>query len=245
MRIFQILFSLSFFFIHPCFAQWSLEFEGGRVSSGYNDVRIPGDEGTLFSLSKDLPDQPALFFRSRLNWQQEKWLVSLLYAPLTIESSGRIPRQIRFQEKTFDANTDLDATYRFNSYRLTVRYLIHRSKTLSFGLGGTAKIRDAEITLTSAGQEATKNNVGGVPLINFYVHWQMHPRIGLLFRGDALAAPQGRAEDVLLALTTPLTDNLHLRAGYRLLEGGADNDEVYSFALLHYILAGLTWQIEW
>lgn len=243
MRFYQILFSILFFFIHPGFAQWTLEFEGGRVSSGYNDVRIPGDQGTLFSLTNDLKDQPGLFFRSRLNWQREKWVVSLLYAPLTIESNGQIPRPVRFQETIFDANTELDATYRFNSYRLTVRYLVHQSNTLTIGLGGTAKVRDADITLSSSDQKTSKSNVGGVPLINFYLHWQMYARIGLLFRGDALAAPQGRAEDVLLALTTPLTDNLRLRAGYRLLEGGADNDEVYSFALLHYILAGVTWHI--
>jgi hypothetical protein len=30
-----------------------------------------------------------------------------------------------------------------------------------------------------------------------------------------------------------------LRVGYRILEGGADNDEVYTFSLFHYIVAGL------
>jgi hypothetical protein len=29
------------------------------------------------------------------------------------------------------------------------------------------------------------------------------------------------------------------KAGYRLLEGGADVDEVYNFALLHYISGGI------
>jgi hypothetical protein len=30
-----------------------------------------------------------------------------------------------------------------------------------------------------------------------------------------------------------------VRVGYRLLEGGADVDEVYTFALLHYAVGGL------
>jgi len=30
-----------------------------------------------------------------------------------------------------------------------------------------------------------------------------------------------------------------IKAGYRFLEGGADNDEVYTFALVHYVAAGL------
>ena len=50
--------------------------------------------------------------------------------------------------------------------------------------------------------------------------------------GDALAAPQGRAEDVLLAPYVDLSERVRFRIGYRLLEGGADNDEVYNFALV-------------
>ena len=30
-----------------------------------------------------------------------------------------------------------------------------------------------------------------------------------------------------------------LLVGYRFLEGGADNDEVYVFALVHYVAAGV------
>jgi hypothetical protein len=62
----------------------------------------------------------------------------------------------------------------------------------------------------------------------------------LLLDGDALAAPQGRAEDVALAIWADLSKSLRLRAGYRLLEGGADNDKVYTFALVNYAFAGLT-----
>jgi hypothetical protein len=68
----------------------------------------------------------------------------------------------------------------------------------------------------------------------------LNDRTGLLFEGDALAAPQGRAEDVLLAGTWKLSDHITARLGYRILEGGADNDEVYNFALLHYASAGIS-----
>ncbi|MDP8255108.1 MAG: hypothetical protein P9M14_05120 [Candidatus Alcyoniella australis] len=51
-------------------------------------------------------------------------------------------------------------------------------------------------------------------------------------------APQGRAEDVLAALTVDLSDDARLRLGYRLLEGGADNDKVYTFAVIHYAALG-------
>jgi hypothetical protein len=32
---------------------------------------------------------------------------------------------------------------------------------------------------------------------------------------------------------------VELRAGYRMVEGGADNDEVYTFAWFHYAVVGL------
>ena len=70
--------------------------------------------------------------------------------------------------------------------------------------------------------------------------WKPYEKFGILLEGDALAAPQGRAEDVLVAATYRLTNRVGLKAGYRLLEGGADNDEVYTFSLFHYAAVGLT-----
>ena len=63
----------------------------------------------------------------------------------------------------------------------------------------------------------------------------------MLCQGDALAAPQGRAEDVLLALQYRYDATLAFKLGYRMLEGGSDNDVVYNFALLHYISLGATY----
>jgi len=36
----------------PLQAKFEIDLESGGVFSGYNDVRIPGDAGTLFSLSE-------------------------------------------------------------------------------------------------------------------------------------------------------------------------------------------------
>jgi len=57
--------------------------------------------------------------------------------------------------------------------------------------------------------------------------------------GDALAAPQGRAEDVLIAMHYIVSDKIGIKAGYRILEGGADNDEVYNFSLFNYLATGV------
>jgi hypothetical protein len=77
-----------------------------------------------------------------------------------------------------------------------------------------------------------------VPLINFRLDWRFAEKLGLIFEGDGLAAPQGRAEDIFLGLGWELSKALALKAGYRLVEGGADNDEVYSFTWVNYASVG-------
>jgi hypothetical protein len=222
-------------------AQLSIDFESGLVTQGYNNVRIPGNLGTRFSLTDDLKPKANFFYRARLNYTlKSRHTISLLYAPLETKSTGRLPNDILFEGVSFPANTDLTGTYKFNSYRFTYRYDIVQKPKFEFGLGLTAKIRDAKIAITSAGLASEKANVGFVPIINFRLLWKMGSKFGLLLDGDALAAPQGRAEDVLVAVTYDLSEKLKVRAGYRILEGGASNDEVYNFALLHYATVGFS-----
>jgi hypothetical protein len=217
-----------------------IDLETGAVATGYNNVRIPGDQGTLFSLKDDLVSKTEFFYRIRASYTiKSRHTLSLLYAPLETESNGNFPNEIFFEGVTFPANTDLTGTYKFNSYRLTYRYEIVLKPKFEFGLGFTAKIRDASIALASTGLESEKTNVGFVPIINFRMLWKPDEKFGILFEGDALAAPQGRAEDVLIAATYRVSERLGLKAGYRILEGGADNDEVYNFALFNYAAVGL------
>ncbi len=221
-------------------AQISIDLESGLVSTGYNDVRIPGDQGTKFSLNKELNAHSKIYTRIRLNYKfGSRHTLSLLYAPLTVLSDGRISRDISYAGELFSANSDIEATYKFNSYRLTYRYDIVQKPKFDFALGLTAKIRDAKISLASGDIYGEKINVGFVPIVNFRLHWRPTDKFGILFEGDALAAPQGRAEDVQIAATYKVSDWLGLRAGYRILEGGADNDEVYTFSMFHYASVGI------
>jgi len=223
-------------------AQFTVDFETGAVFTGYNDVRIPGDEGTLFSLKDDLDAKPTAFIRLRAGYTiKSRHTISVLYAPLTVNSTGTINKPIDFGGVTFPSNTSLDAKYKFNSYRITYRYDIVKRPKIEFGIGFTAKIRDAEIALNSETSAASKKNVGFVPILNFRLNWKTNDKIGVLFEGDALAAPQGRAEDFQLAGTYRISDQISVRLGYRILEGGADNDEVYNFALFHYASVGVAY----
>jgi opacity protein-like surface antigen len=230
-------------FASPLAAQVFIDVEGGAAYTASNDVRIPGDTGTRFSLSDDLQADRVGFFRLRAGYTfGERHTISLLYAPLQVKAEGRVNQAIDFRDETFAANTQLYASYTFNSYRLTYRYALYQGETLHFGLGLTGKIRDAEIEVSNTPISTVETNVGFVPLINFRLDWALHPDLVLRFAGDALAGSRGRAEDVLLALGYNVSDQWQVRAGYRLLEGGADSDKTYNFALIHYASLGLTYR---
>ncbi|NIM98303.1 MAG: hypothetical protein GTO24_09575 [candidate division Zixibacteria bacterium] len=221
------------------FAEWSLDLETGAVFSGYNDVQIPKETGTRFSLSEDLEINPEFFFRARVTYSfKKRHHISGFAAPLRLDASGKADRPIRFNEVEFGANIPLKARYRFDSYRLTYRYDVHRRERLTLGIGFTAKIRDASISLQDADKKTEKKDTGFVPLLNFKVDWRFTKGFGLLLEGDALAAPQGRAEDVLMAMQYKLNKKVTLKVGYRFLEGGADVDEVYNFTLVSYVAVG-------
>lgn len=245
-----IIYSITILFLAFCpkvsvNAQALIDFESGLAFTGYNDVRIPGDQGTPFSLKDDLQSKTKIFYRFRAGYTiKSRHTISLLYAPLETRSEGSVANDINFDGVVFPSDVQINGTYKFNSYRLTYRYDIVNRTRLVFGLGLTAKIRDAGISLSSSGLTAEKTNVGFVPIINFRLLWKMNDRFEFLLDGDALAAPQGRAEDVLIAATYKLSDNFGIRAGYRILEGGADNDEVYNFALFHYTSVGISYTFK-
>jgi hypothetical protein len=222
------------------FAAVEAEFEAGYVFASRNDVRIPGEGGTEFSLVDDLSIEPAPAFRARLGVRiAGRHLITALYAPLRLNADGTIGQDVSFDGGTYPGGTPLLAVYRFDSYRLTYRYSFIRTIEWEIAAGVTAKIRDAEISLYGA-DARSKTNTGFVPLLNVHVAWRRAgSRFGLLLDADALVAPQGRAEDVLLAATWDVSEQLQLRVGYRTLEGGADNDEVYNFSWFHYAVVGV------
>ena len=102
--------------------------------------------------------------------------------------------------------------------------------------GQGAGTRSSPLTTTS--QYAEKTNLGVVPLVNFKLERDLGKKAVFRLEGDALAASQGRAEDIFAGILVPLNTHITLKAGYRMLEGGADNDEVYTFSGFHYAAFG-------
>ncbi|MFO8023092.1 MAG: hypothetical protein R6U65_11540 [Perlabentimonas sp.] len=228
------------------FAQFTFDVEGGVATTGYNDVRIPGSDGTFISFSDELSSNPIFYSRVRVGFKfGSRSEVLALYAPLKFQYKGSVNRDVVFQGDTYPAGMQLNATYKFKSYRATYRYYIFDKSNFEAAVGLTVKVRDANIGIRgNSGLESVKTDLGVVPLVNFWVHWHATDRLGLLLDGDALAAPQGRAEDVLAAITYKATDSFSFKAGYRILEGGADNDSVYTFSLFHYGLVGVIIRLD-
>lgn len=241
MKVFSLLLFFSFI-SYSGFAQWSLDIEAGIPFQGYNEVRIPNATGTTFDFSKDFElDGLVIPFRIRPGYSFGKNHIFGLYAPLGINYSGPSPRTIQFQQSKFPQGEQIQGFYQFNSYRLTYRRDIVQSDQWTIGIGFTAKIRDATVELTSEGRTDRKDDVGFVPLLHIYTAYHFDNWTAYL-EGDGLAGGPGRAFDFFLGAKAPLNNNLSLKGGYRILEGGAAIDEVYNFTLINFAMIGVIWE---
>lgn len=208
-----------------------------------NEQRIPGSGGDTFNLT-DFSRGP--FFTNRL-YVGHKWggrhELRALYAPLELSLNSEFSNSVRFINSQFAANTPTQAFYKFNSYRLTYAYDLETESNWQWVIGFTGKVRDAEVSLKQGALNESKSNVGFVPLAHVRGIWTINDAWTFSFDLDGLAAPQGRAFDLGLFVSHEIKDkNLKLFGGYRTLEGGADNDEVFNFSWFHYATVGLTYQ---
>ncbi|WP_228527820.1 porin family protein [Pararhodonellum marinum] len=236
--IFIILFM---FFGQAVFAQWSLDLETGLGFPGYNEVRIPNQGGTNFDFNRDFEARGAVVpLRIRPGYTFGKNHVFGLFAPLGIYYEGNAPFPIQFQQTQFEEGAEIAGFYKFNSYRLTYRRDLVLTDRWTLGLGFTAKIRDATVRLTSGDQTDRKDDVGFVPLVHIFAAYHMNGWSAFV-EGDGLAGGPGRAFDFLIGAKAPISEKVSIKAGYRILEGGANVDEVYNFTLINFASVGLIW----
>lgn len=222
-------------------AQPFANLESGAFYTGMNDIRN-GINGTLFSLKNDFQTTISPFFRLRAGYvSNKKNHFSILYAPLKIVTTGTLEKDILFDGKNFKANIPIEAVYKFNSYRFTYNRNIVCKDNFKFGLGLSAKIRDAGFSLKNS--EFTQENfsIGFVPLINLIAHWDISQKMGVDFFGEGLAASKGRAIDLSISGRYSFTKNLQGNIGYRLLEGGSNGTSRYNFIQLHFVFASLNY----
>lgn len=216
-----------------------LSVEGAAIWQTQNDQAIPGNTGTRFSIS-DIKSGPFAAFRIYAGHSWDQHELRLLYAPLSVELDTTFNSPVNFRDSTFAANTPTTVFYKFNSYRLTYAYKLQPVGVWNWAWGFTGKIRDAEVKLTQGSLSKNKSNVGFVPLLHLRADRAIAANWLVRFDLDGLAAPQGRAFDLALFAERKISDtNLSAFTGYRTVEGGADNDEVYNFAWFHYLTFGL------
>ena len=212
----------------------ALELEGGPLWQSRNDVRIPGNAGTRFSMSDLIGTGPYPAVRITADWDiDHRHAVRGVIAPIEFDGTGKLERQTRFAGKTFEAGARTKGTYKFSSYRLGYRWTFLHEEHWRLRLGGTLFVRDAKIELEQGSKRASDSDVGLVPLLNFAAEYYPAERWRILAELDGLASTQGRAFDFALKGCYDLSDQWSLGLGYRTIEGGADNDDVMNFAWLH------------
>jgi hypothetical protein len=214
---------------------FAVELEAGPVWQSRNDVQIPNDDaGTRFSLVDLAGNGPWASGRLYFTWDiNKRHGLRALLAPLSYSETGVLDEPVDFVSESFESGVPTDATYQFNSWRLSYRYRFHHGSRWTWWVGFTAKIRDAKIELRQGEVSARDTDVGFVPLLHLAAQWRFADRWHLLLDLDALAGGPGRAEDLAVKIGYDVSDRWSVRAGYRTVEGGADTDEVYNFAWFH------------
>ena len=220
---------------------WDVTLETGPAWFSRNDVRIPNDEeGDRFDVTELTGNGPVRSMRLGLEYGWgERHAATALFAPFRASGSSALKDDVRFKGETFTGGESLKATYKFNTYRLGYRYSVHETEDWRLRVGGSLLVRDADVRLSQGNTTADDPDLGFVPLLAFEATRYFNSRWSLAFDVEGLGAPQGRAIDAALALQYRWDEALTVRLGYRTLEGGADNDSVYTFAWVHYGLAGL------
>lgn len=229
----------------PVFSQterFSIELELASSWQAKNDIQIPNDSsGTRFS-ARDIVGNGA-WRSARLNALynfDNKHALRVVLAPFSFTETGLSDIPLRYENQSFQANQPLQTDYRFNSWRVGYRYHFLERENFDMWLGVSAKIRDAEISLRQQNLRATNDDVGFVPLLYFATEYRWNSKWSVFADVDGLAGGPGRAFDIGVKLNYEVNDDWKFGIGYRTLEGGVDNEDVYNFTWFNSALLSLS-----
>ena len=224
----------------------NLEVESGAVWFSRNDTRIPGDTGTEFDMLDLTGSGPEPYIRLYGTYAfNDRHALRVTIAPLEIEGTGTLKETTTFKDDVFAPNVPTKGTYKFNTYRLTYRWTFYDTARWRLGVGAVALVRDAEITLEQGSKKQSRDDLGIVPLLHLYGAYRFTDQLSLILDVEGAASSPGRAIDAALKACYEFDSNWYVSAGYRTLEGGSDNDDVYTFAWLHYALAEIGYRFQW
>jgi hypothetical protein len=215
-------------------AQPNVFVETGGAWQSRNDARIPPQSDATIPLDLNSP-QPQPHFRAEFLMELSgRHQLRGVFAPFRARGVQTLGQDTEFVDDTFSEGQSVNTFYQFNSYRLTYLYewISNDSHQLSVGL--TVKVRDAKIRLSRMSQAQEFTDLGFVPLIYLSYQRKLSENWSLFTDLDGAAAPQGRAFDFSLKIRRIIDEGTQLGIGYRTLEGGADNDKVFTFSWFHY-----------
>lgn len=225
------------------------EIETGLINTGYNDVRVPGEEGNLFSLKDDLKPEQAFHFRFRLTQPlAAKHRLIFMYAPLKVKSSGEIEREntgddFVFQEMLVPADLISDITfegeYRLDTYRQTYLFDLLTLKNTVLSGGASVEIRDEAIKINNADRYGRKTDTNVVFSVNFRAQSNLNEKLALVADGNVLIDSKNRAEDIFLGASYKILKDSKFNIGYRLIERETDKPEIYNSAMFHLLTVGI------
>ncbi|MDZ7830306.1 MAG: hypothetical protein U5L07_00985 [Desulfobacterales bacterium] len=224
-------------------AKLDLQFESGGVWFSKNDVRIPGDVGTKFDMLDLTGNGPDPYVRVYATYDfNNRHALRLTVAPLTVDGTGLLNEDVTFKDDMFYTDLPTKGTYKFNTYRLTYRWTFYNRECWRWGFGAAALVRDADITLEQGDKRQSRSDLGLVPLLHLYGEYRFNDQASVIIDIEGAWSPMGRAVDAALKAQYDFDSGWYVAAGYRTLEGGADNDDVYTFAWLHYALVEAGWR---
>lgn len=225
--------------------KFNIELELGSSWQAKNDVQIPNNlTSTRFS-AKDIVGSGSwgsLRLNGRYNFN-DKHALRVVLAPFSYSETGVSDIPISFENQAFQANQPLETDYKFNSWRVGYQYHFYERDNHDMWIGVTGKIRDAEISLRQQNVKATNDNIGFVPLLYFATEYRWNDSWSVFADIDGLAGGPGRAFDASVKLNYELDKDWTLGVGYRTLEGGVDNDDVYNFAWFNSLLINISRKI--
>ena len=239
MKLSLLLIILASSTIAQAASHFELMIEAGGIWQNRNDTQIPPDTGTRFEIDR-FNKGPFLHHRLEAYYRLNKnHALRMVYAPSNIEVTGRASNSITFNGQSFNSTEDLTIQYQFNSYRLSYLYGFWGFNDDQLNIGFTGKVRDARTTFIQGGTVSSYDNVGFVPLLYFEYQKALGKKWNLNLTLDAAAAPQGRAIDAAIKARRKIGKESSLGIGFRSLEGGADNEKVFTFSWFNYAVIEL------
>ena len=148
----------------PAVPRFSALVEGASLWLARNDIRIPPDTGTEFSIVDLIGTGPTAAGRVEVTTGlASRHELRFVYAPIEISGTGVPPEAIAFAGQVFAPGVATEADYQFTSYRGTYRYTFYAGDRWQWQIGFTGFVRDARIALRQAGVSAEDTDAGSFP----------------------------------------------------------------------------------